>query len=115
MWLCAPVRAAAAEALGSMRDDRARGALLQALFDVDRVVYTCAARSLGSVPDRAAIKALLRVLRDEDPTVRVAASEGLALLDAMPWTDYWKHCETRTGTRAAAAVAQGEIGAGEAG
>src|SRR5260370_32710498 len=79
MWLCAPVRAAAAEALGSMRDDRARGALLQALFDVDRVVCTCAARSLGSVPDRAAIKALLRVLRDEDPTVGVAAAEGLAL------------------------------------
>jgi hypothetical protein len=36
------------------------------------------------------------------------------LLDAMLWTDYWKHCETRTVTRAAAAVALGEIGAVEA-
>jgi HEAT repeat protein/beta-lactamase regulating signal transducer with metallopeptidase domain len=79
----ASVRAAAAQALGSMRDTLAVRALMEALRrDTDAEVRRNAAWALGQIEDGRAVPALSDALRsDADAEVRRAAAEALGSIE----------------------------------
>lgn len=72
------IRAAAAFALGNMRDKAVVPALTKALADKDVNVRFEAASALGRSPGVEAVPALLKALRDSDDDVRAAVIEALA-------------------------------------
>jgi HEAT repeat protein len=79
----ASVRAAVAQALGSMRDTLAVRALMEALRrDTDAEVRRNAAWALGQIEDGRAVPALSDALRsDADAEVRRAAAEALGSIE----------------------------------
>jgi HEAT repeat protein len=74
------VRYRAAEALGSIRDERSVTALIHALEDRRDHVRFMAARGLGKLGERRAIGPLGAALADENEFVRRAARGALASL-----------------------------------
>jgi HEAT repeat protein len=72
------VRVAAARALGSIGDRRARGFLARAVMDREPQVRLASAIALGRVADRGGAKPLSRALRSEtDDNVRAALAWAL--------------------------------------
>jgi HEAT repeat protein len=81
----ATIRAAAAAALGKLRDEEAGDALSLALADRDRTVRRAAARAFGAVGGSQGIEALERVLLEERASeVRRMAAYALSRMDAPP-------------------------------
>jgi HEAT repeat protein len=74
------IRAAAAMALGTFKDKRAVGALINALQDVSVDVRVAAAKGLGHIGDPDAVDPLIAVLIDESSAVRKSAAESLGEL-----------------------------------
>jgi HEAT repeat protein len=66
--------------LGELGDNRAVGALLQALADEDNEVRRSAADSLGEIKDTRAVDALLTTMKEKNWSVRVGAALALAKL-----------------------------------
>jgi len=107
------VRAAAARALGGIKDPRAVEPLIAALKDEDSDVRKAAARALGEIKDPRAVEPLIAALEDEELRVRAAAAEALGqigdaravapLIAALKDTDKY--------VRKAATEALGKIGA----
>jgi len=76
------VRCRAARALGTLRDNRAVGPLVDTIFDQDPTVRRTVARALGEIKDPSAAGVLLRSSRDPDYGVRDAAIGALDQLGA---------------------------------
>jgi HEAT repeat protein len=74
------VRYRAAEALGSIRNERSVNALIQALGDRRDHVRYIAAKGLGKLGERRAVAPLSAALADENEFVRRAATGALASL-----------------------------------
>ncbi|KKL12273.1 hypothetical protein LCGC14_2537400, partial [marine sediment metagenome] len=74
------VRAAAAWALGWMKDTRATLPLVRALKDRDPAVRARGAHSLGLLRDRRATVSLIAALTDRDPQVGAASAKALGHL-----------------------------------
>ncbi len=72
------VRAAAARAVGGLRDSRAVPALLGLLSDNDPKVRQWVASALGRIGDSRAVDPLIGALSDSDPAVRGWAALALA-------------------------------------
>jgi len=110
------VRTAAVQALGALKDERAREPLLAALGDASNPVRAEAARALGGVPSADAVTALAAALADEAQSVKIAAVEALGaskrpdalqpLVSALALPD--------THVRSHAAYALGRLGIPEA-
>lgn len=108
----APVRLAAAEALGGMADAETVVALRGSLQHADALMRRSAATALGQVGAKDAVVPLITLLRDGEASVRLSAAEALgciadlralaplivALADDDPWV------------RVAAATALGRLG-----
>ncbi len=73
----APVRLAAAEALGGIADDEAIAVLLASLQDADPLRRSSAAAALGHIGAEEAVVPLINCLRDRDANVRLSAAEAL--------------------------------------
>ncbi|MBA3826616.1 MAG: HEAT repeat domain-containing protein, partial [Ktedonobacterales bacterium] len=105
-------RAAAAEALGTLRDRRALEPLLAALHDADAAVRLAATRALGKLSDPKAQPALLQLLLAPTEEQRIAAAEALGQLRGdkalKPLIKLLDDKQSRV--RAAAAEALGHIG-----
>lgn len=71
-----PVRAAAARALGELKDKKAQTVLEEALHD-GRTVRCQAIVALGLIGDKCAVPALLAQLRDQAPEIRYHACNAL--------------------------------------
>ncbi|CAJ1443085.1 unnamed protein product, partial [Effrenium voratum] len=78
----AEVRAAAAEALGKLRQQTAVPMLLQGLEDASPAVVLASCRALGSFPSTETGAAVARLLEDPQPTVRASAAHALADMGA---------------------------------
>ncbi len=78
----APLREAAARALGEIKNPCAVPALVEALKDKNGLVRRAAALALGSIGRPEAIEALETAFQDEDGLVRGAASEAIAAIRA---------------------------------
>jgi HEAT repeat protein len=77
------VRAAAAAALGAVKDPRPVGLLIATLENASEAVEVrvSAAEALGGIGDRRAVEPLIKTLKDKDPLVRGAA---LTVADMIP-------------------------------
>jgi HEAT repeat protein len=71
------VRAAAALALGELRDTRAVNALIASLKDTKAPVRKNAATALGKIGNESAVEQLILALQDENFTVSTAAATAL--------------------------------------
>ena len=78
-------RAAAAEALGYLRNYSAADALAKALGDDSALVRREAAMALGFCGGRSHLQPLTEMLEDSDWTVRQSAWVALTNLTAMEW------------------------------
>lgn len=110
----APVRVAAAQALGEIGDDRALGPLKIALEDEVPDVRVAAAQVLGEIGDYRALRPLGIALEDEVPDVRVAAAQALGQLHDSKAKSLWALCKALRDeipdVRVAAARALGRMG-----
>ncbi|MCX6020464.1 MAG: HEAT repeat domain-containing protein [Chloroflexi bacterium] len=78
----AEMRFEAARACGEMEDERAAGALAEAVRDADRQVQRASIEALGRVGGAGARRVLKSLLLDDDPVVLEAAREALEELDS---------------------------------
>lgn len=105
-------RAAAAEALGAIRDRRALDPLLAATKDAAMEVQLAAIRALGKLGDLKAQLAILPLLQAPDEEQRIAAAEALGLMRSdramKPLIALLQ--DPRGRVRAAAAEALGHLG-----
>ena len=74
------VRGNAAQALGSIGDDKAIEPLKEALKDESKYVRGSAADALGRIGDAKAIEPLIEALKDESERVRGCAADALGLI-----------------------------------
>jgi HEAT repeat protein len=74
-------RAAAAEALGEIKDGRAVEPLIAALQDKNAHVRSWAAEALGEIKDSRAVEPLTAALEDKDGAVRNSAAKALARIN----------------------------------
>ena len=111
----APVRAAAAQALGSLGDPEALADLAEAAAgDDDPAVRAAALEALTELDDPAALAHLAEAIAgDADPAVRAAAAQALAELDdpaALSQIAEAMASDSSASVRAAAAGALGSAG-----
>ena len=111
----APVRAAAAQALGSLGDPAALSELAEAAAgDDDPAVRAAAVEALAELDDPAALAHLAEAIAgDPDPAVRAAAAEALGELDdpaALAQIAEAMASDSSASVRAAAAGALGSAG-----
>ncbi len=78
------VGACAAEALGSIGDQRAVEPLIDAIKNADWALWPPAAKSLGQIGDPRAVPVLKSLLKDSNTSIKNAASEALEAIEASP-------------------------------
>ena len=67
-----------AQALGTIKSEKAVNPLIERLEDEDADVRSAVARALGAIKNEKAVDPLIERLEDEDADVRSAALSGLA-------------------------------------
>jgi HEAT repeat protein/pSer/pThr/pTyr-binding forkhead associated (FHA) protein len=104
-------RAAAAEALGRIGEERAIPYLLKALSDNNSETRAAAAIALGRFREKGAVEKLVRLLRSRDARTRVAALLAIgSIRDPAPAGDVIKRLKDKDpSVRSAAARALGSL------